>query len=94
MKELDAYITGQNIHYGEMVLHKCPHCQSIKELPMFYEWGGWFYSNDADVFCDYCLVDDGVCMQSMSPLEEKQFQFNREAGKYSDNIVKGYFVWV
>lgn len=92
MRGLDAYITGVNIHDEEEVLHKCPHCQSVKAIPMFYDMGGWFYRNDDDLFCEYCQIDDGEGMQSMSPQEEKDFEFAKEKGKYSDTILNGYWV--
>jgi hypothetical protein len=91
-RELDDYIMGVNIHEEEEVLHKCPHCQSVKSIPMFYELGGWFYCDDDDPFCDYCKVDDGEGMKEMTPEEERDFQFAKENGKYSDQILNGYWV--
>ena len=56
IRGLDAYITGQNIHLGDLVRHACPKCKAIKNVPMFYELGAWFYASEGEneAYCEPC----------------------------------------
>ena len=90
MKGLDDHIMGVNLTRGELVWHKCPHCQSVRAIPMVYDMGGWFY--DEDTFCEYCHTNDGEGMQIMTPEEEQAFEFAKSKGKYSGQILPNYWV--
>ena len=57
MRDLDAYITGQNIHYNDLVSHYCPSCKAEKSVAMFFDMGGWFYKDDDDPWCDKCQCE-------------------------------------
>lgn len=59
MKGLDDYIMGVNIHHEDIVLHRCPKCDSEERIPMYYEMGGWFYEPESEdrAFCDKCKID-------------------------------------
>ena len=57
MKGIDKYITGANIHEEADTKHTCPKCGKVVMIAMYYELGGWFYMNDADIQCLDCFVD-------------------------------------
>ncbi len=57
MRGLDNYIMGINQHGQEDVKHKCPKCDKVKQVPMYYDMGGWFYKDDNEAYCENCEIE-------------------------------------
>lgn len=53
MKGLDDYIMGIHQHGEEDVPHECPKCGAVKDVPMSFDMGGWFYKDD-EAWCKKC----------------------------------------
>ena len=86
-RALDSYICGEHLHDEGVYWHQCPHCKAVKSIPMFFELGGWFYSNEDDLFCEVCKTEgEGMLemetdMGGISPEELKAMK-TEELGQW------------